>query len=91
MTGMCWNAEYICNGPLQESCNISPEFVRLHFPRWLQLGDVLIGNLGFPPKEELSPAQRYGEITNQCYRIGVACEQTVDRLANCPYGHANVI
>lgn len=49
---------YICSGPLLKSCEFSPDDVKEHFQRWVELGDVLIGNLGFPSKAELTPAQR---------------------------------
>eukprot|EP00884_Botryococcus_braunii_P002974 jgi/Botrbrau1/12678/Bobra.67_1s0042.1 len=72
--------EYICNGPLQESCRISPAAVKDQFPRWLELGDLLIANLGFPPKNELSPAQRM-RIYQYYLPIYFWCESQLEQHA----------
>ncbi|KAK9829318.1 hypothetical protein WJX72_005180 [[Myrmecia] bisecta] len=50
--------EYIMAGPLLQTCGLSQQEVREGLRFWVELGDVLISNLGFPGRDKLNEIQR---------------------------------
>lgn len=51
-------ADFICASPLLPSCGISGALVEADMGRWLELGGRVAANLGLPPPEQQTPAQK---------------------------------
>lgn len=50
--------DYICCGPLLETCGFTPSGVKADLGTWVALGNRIIANLGFPAFDQLDDTQR---------------------------------